>query len=44
MDKAEGLTVQVIVFDACRQSWDGVEDDIPRFPAQPDWRPDGEDP
>ncbi len=40
MDNANGLEVEVVIFERDRQHWDRLSEDIASFETQPDWKPD----
>jgi len=41
MHEASGLAVDVVIFESDQPHWDRLGDDVVRFAAQPDWKPDG---
>ncbi|MEP1572525.1 GFA family protein [Roseibium album] len=40
MDNANGLEVEVVIFERDRQHWDRLSEDVASFETQPDWKPD----
>lgn len=41
MDKAEGLAVEVVVFERDKPHWDTLAPEVARYATQPDWTPKG---
>lgn len=39
MDDAEGLLVEVVIFERDKPLWDQLSDDVAVFANQPDWKP-----
>ncbi|MBX2804558.1 MAG: GFA family protein [Hyphomicrobiales bacterium] len=39
MDEANGLNVEVVIFERDKQKWDCVAPGTPSFETQPDWKP-----
>lgn len=39
MDNADGLRVEVVIFDRDKPHWDQLGDDVTFFATQPEWRP-----
>lgn len=39
MDNADGLQVEVVIFDRDKPHWDRLEENVAFFATQPDWRP-----
>lgn len=40
MDNADGLDVEVVIFERDKQHWDQLADGVMSFATQPDWKPD----
>jgi len=41
MDDAEGLDIEVVIFERDKQHWDQLGKDVISFATQPDWKPEG---
>ena len=41
MEEAEGLDVQVVIFERDKPHWDRLQDHVMAFETQPDWVPQG---
>ena len=39
MDDAQGLNVEVVIFEQCKPHWDELGEDVVCYATQPDWRP-----
>jgi len=39
LDAPDDLAPQVVVFARSRRSWDVMDEDLPTYQAQPDWKP-----
>ena len=41
MDDAEGLDIEVVIFERDKQHWDQLGKDVISFATQPDWKSEG---
>ncbi len=41
MDDANGLDIEVVIFERDKQHWDQLGKDVISFATQPDWKPEG---
>lgn len=39
MDDANGLKIEVVIFERDRPHWDQLDEDVTSFGTQPDWKP-----
>lgn len=39
LDDADGLRVEVVIFERDKPHWDQLGEDVARFATQPDWKP-----
>jgi hypothetical protein len=42
VDDPSGLEPQVVVFAENRQPWDAIDESLPTFATQPNWKPGDE--
>jgi hypothetical protein len=40
MDDANGLEIEVVIFERDRPHWDQLGEDVMSFATQPDWKPE----